>query len=238
MSAQFEASALAHRIAVLDEIGAGPLWVRRDALIDMAAPAAEADAEVAVAAAVSVSIAPPIADADAQSNDAAWDDDAPVAANAASAPLKTALTLCTKSGANAAADAVADPSRYLFVTRASSVQGADELFDNILLALGLQKEAQTQGDLSVMAAQIAAHKPSVLIVMEPAAALQLIDGDHAAFDSLRGRVHRVGAGAGVLPALITYGAVHLLRNPADKRKVWDDLCLLTTLRAADVVDPA
>ncbi|MDB5989245.1 MAG: uracil-DNA glycosylase [Herbaspirillum sp.] len=232
MSAQFEASALAHRIAVLDEIGAGPLWVRRDALLDMAAPAtAEVELEVAAAAAVAVSITPPMANADAQSNDAAWDDDGPVAANAASAPLKTALTLCTKSGANADA---ADPSRYLFIARASSVQGADELFDNILLALGLQKEARVQGDLSVMAAQIAAHKPSVLIVMEPAAALQLVDGDHAAFDSLRGRMHRVGA----LPALVTYGAVHLLRNPADKRKVWDDLCLLTTLRAADVVDPA
>jgi uracil-DNA glycosylase len=224
MTIQFEAAALAHRIAVLDEIGAGPLWVRRDALLEMAVPP-EAETTIAVA----VSIAPPAAEAEARSGDAAWDD-APLAANAASAPLKTALTLCTKSGA----DAAADPSRYLFIARASSVQGADELFDNILLALGLQKEARVQGDLSVMAAQIAAHKPSVLIVMEPAAALQLIDGDPAAFDALRGRMHRVGA----LPALITYGAVHLLRNPSDKRKVWDDLCLLTTLRAADVVDPA
>ncbi|HWZ48853.1 MAG TPA: hypothetical protein VNX00_11630, partial [Herbaspirillum sp.] len=189
---------------------------------------AEVEAEVAVA--VTVSIAPPVADA--QSGDAAWDDDGPVAANVASAPLKTALTLCIKSGA------AADSSRYLFIDRASTVQGADELFDNILLALGLQKEARIQGDLSVMTAQIAAHKPSVLIVMEPAAALQLIDGDHAGFDTLRGRMHRVGTGVGTLPALITYGAVHLLRNPADKRKVWDDLCLLTTLRASDVVDPA
>lgn len=233
MTLQFKTSALAHRIAVLDEIGAGPLWVRRDALLEMAVSAvAEVDA-VATAVAVAVSIAPPMADADAQSGDAAWDDDGPVAANAASAPLKTALTLCIKSGA----DATADPSRYLFIARASTVQGADELFDNILLALGLQKEARIQGDLSVMAAQIAAQKPSVLIVMEPAAAVQLIDGDHA-FDALRGRMHRVGAGVGTLPALITYGAVHLLRNPADKRKVWDDLCLLTTLRATDVVDPA
>ncbi|HWZ48684.1 MAG TPA: hypothetical protein VNX00_10760 [Herbaspirillum sp.] len=231
MTLQFETSALAHRIAVLDEIGAGPLWVRRDAVLEMAVSSA-AEVEVEVATAAAVSIAPPVADV--QSGDAAWDDDGPVAANAASAPLKTALTLCIKSGAGVDADAAADPSRYLFIDRASTVQGADELFDNILLALGLQKEARIQGDLSVMAAQIAAHQPSVLIVMEPAAALQLIDGEHAGFDTLRGRMHRVGT----YPALITYGAVHLLRNPADKRKVWDDLCLLTTLRATDVVDPA
>jgi uracil-DNA glycosylase len=99
----------------------------------------------------------------------------------------------------------------------------------------MQKESAAQGNLSSLSAQIAAHQPALLILMEPAAALQLIDGgDGATFESLRGRLHSVGA----LQALVTYGAAHLLRNPGDKRKAWDDLCLLTTLQAGDVVDPA
>ena len=78
MTLQFETSALAHRIAVLDEIGAGPLWVRRDALLEMAVSStAEVEVEVEIAAAVAVSIAPPVADA--QSGDAAWDDPLEVA---------------------------------------------------------------------------------------------------------------------------------------------------------------
>ncbi|HEY4074677.1 MAG TPA: hypothetical protein VGM52_16385 [Herbaspirillum sp.] len=255
MTNSFEASALAHRIAILDEIGVGPLWLRRDALID-SIPSADAAAPIAASisapAPSSTSSRPqpssppqrtrtaPVANAPA--GDAAWDDDAPAAAGAAAAPIKTSLTLCTRTGAGAADGAAA--LRYLFIARSSSVQGAEELFDNILLALGLRKEAQTAGDLADLSTQVAAHKPSVLIVMEPAAALQLVAGDDgnggdgdnqdSAFDALRGHMHRVGG----LPVLVTYGAVHLLRNPADKRKAWDDLCLLTTLQAADVVDPA
>jgi hypothetical protein len=249
MTNTFEASALAHRIAILDEIGVGPLWLRRDALID-SIPFADAAAPIAVSISAPVQSTtssrpqptPPSGKprtapvANAPAGDAAWDDDAATDAGAAAASIKTSLTLCTRTGADDGAAA----QRYLFIARSSSVQGAEELFDNILLALGMRKEAQTAGDLPGLPVQIAAHKPSVLIVMEPAAALQLMGDDNddddnkAAFDALRGRMHRVGA----LPALVTYGAVHLLRNPADKRKAWDDLCLLTTLQAADVVDPA
>jgi hypothetical protein len=248
MTNSFEASALAHRIAILDEIGVGPLWLRRDALIDSIASADAAELDVvSIPAPVpsstsSASSRPqptPLAEkprtapvANLPAGDAAWDDDGPAAAGTAAASIKTSLTLCTSTDTGAGA------LRYLFIARSSSVQGAEELFDNILLALGLRKEAQTAGDLPGLAAQIATHKPSVLIVMEPAAALQLVgsdDGDDGgAFDALRGRMHRAGA----LPVLVTYGAVHLLRNPVDKRKAWDDLCLLKTLQAANVADPA
>lgn len=177
-------------------------------------------------------------------DDAAWDDG--TMHSMAAAPVKTILTLCTSTD-------VGDAARYLFIARASSVQGSEELFDNIVRALGMQREAGSQGELAELTAQIAAHRPSVLIAMGPAAALQLI-GDPAAgeqpadgrnanananaesarFESLRGRLHRIDA----LPVLVTYEATQLLRNPGDKRKAWEDLCLLQHLQAADVADPA
>ena len=32
-----------------------------------------------------------------------------------------------------------------------------------------------------------------------------------------------------IPLLVTYHPAYLLRNPLDKRKVWEDLCLATTI---------
>ncbi len=242
MTIQFEPSALAHRINVLDEIGVGPLWLRLDAALGAQAPAALAalpDEQVAVLPAPAPvlavpstvpSTAPPLRK-DSAGSDVAWHDDGPASASAVAPPIKTTLTLCSKSAADAGAAGVAKATRYLFIARATSVEGAEELFDNILLALGMQKDAQTQGVLSALTAQIASHKPSVLVLMDPAVALQLTGDAGATFESLRGRIHRVGD----IPALVTYAAAHLLRNLADKRKVWDDLCMLMAL---DVADPA
>src|SRR3970040_908801 len=38
------------------------------------------------------------------------------------------------------------------------------------------------------------------------------------------------------PLIVTYHPAYLLRNPADKRKVWDDLCLAKTVMGA-MTDP-
>lgn len=244
MTIQFEPSALAHRINVLDEIGVGPLWLRLDAVLGAQAPVAltvlqdepaatlPVPAPVPAAPSTVPSTVPSTAPAlrkDSAGSDVAWHDDGPASASAAAPPIKTTLTLCTKFDADAAG--VAKAARYLFIARATSAEGAEELFDNILLALGMRKDAQTQGELSALTAQIASHKPSVLVLMDPAVALQLTGDAGATFESLRGRIHRVGD----IPALVTYAAAHLLRNLADKRKVWDDLCMLMAL---DVADPA
>ncbi|RXZ32878.1 hypothetical protein D9O50_15955 [Oxalobacteraceae bacterium CAVE-383] len=226
MTLQIDSATLAHRMAVLEEIGVGPLWLRRslmpDQPLETVAPAA-----IAPATATRVSAAP------AAAGNAAWEDAAP---QAGAAPVKTVLTLCANAD-------VHDTARYLFVARASAAQGSEELFDNILLALGLRKEAGAQGDLAGLPAQIAAQQPSVLIAMGASIALELsgnrretagADAENASFESLRGRLHRMGD----LPLLVTYDAAHLLRNPADKRGAWDDLCLLTGLQAADASDPA
>jgi hypothetical protein len=252
-------AALMRRLAMLEEIGVGPLWLKRDAMTEMAAVGLKDIAshapEVEAAAPISVKPAPVSSSGSLSSSalvtpepslaagigsaaplqrqsvalqptgDAAWDDNTG-SVPAATAPVRTMLTLCTKID-------VADVRRTLFVARASSVQGSEELFDNILIALGMQKERTLQGDLGNLADQVAELQPSVLILMEPAAAQQMID-PVATFESLRGRVHRVGASQ----ALVTYGVTHLLRHPADKRKAWDDFCLLTTLPPVDVADQA
>ena len=244
MTIQFEPSALAHRINVLDEIGVGPLWLRLDAALGAQAPAALAVLQDEPAAALPVPVPAPVPAApstvpstapalrkDSAGSDVAWHDDGPASASAVAPPIKTTLTLCTKFDADSDAAGVAKAARYLFIARATSVEGAEELFNNILLALGMRKDTQTQGELSALTAQIASHKPSVLVLMDPAVALQLTGDAGATFESLRGRIHRVGD----IPALVTYAAAHLLRNLADKRKVWDDLCMLMAL---DVADPA
>ncbi|HEY4317840.1 MAG TPA: hypothetical protein VGN04_09570 [Herbaspirillum sp.] len=245
MTMQIDAAALARRIAVLDEIGVGPLWMRRGLMAD-ALPAADVrPSEPAVMptpmqtpAPSSPRIAPAPVAVQSNDGDAAWDDDALQAG--AAAPVKTVLALCTATD-------VADTARYLFVSRGSGVQGSEELFANMLAALGLRKEAGAQGDLAGLQAQAEAQRASVLIAMGPAIALALAGdreegaataGDERArFESLRGRLHRGGA----LPLLVTYDAAHLLRNPIDKRGAWDDLCLLRHLQrpqAPDVADPA
>ena len=46
---------------------------------------------------------------------------------------------------------------------------------------------------------------------------------------LRGRVHHYHG----VPVIVSYGPAHLLRNPEDKARAWDDLCLAAaTLQAA------
>ena len=46
---------------------------------------------------------------------------------------------------------------------------------------------------------------------------------------LRGRVHRYHG----VPVVVSYGPAHLLRNPEDKARAWDDLCLAAeTLQSA------
>ena len=46
---------------------------------------------------------------------------------------------------------------------------------------------------------------------------------------LRGRVHRYHG----VPVVVSYGPAHLLRNPEDKARAWDDLCLAAqTLESA------
>ena len=244
MSMQIDSTILARRTAILNEMGVGPLWVRRDIvgeIVDDVAPAAEAApiATIAPQRQAPVKTPAPSMKSAKPADDAAWDDGA---LQSGAVPVKTVLTFCTSLD-------VANTARYLFAARASSVQGSEELFANILSALGLRKESSEQGELAGLDDQLkrlTAQRPSALNAMGPAIALQLAGegpddaaaagNDSARFESLRGRLHRA---AGELPLLVTYDAAHLLRRPADKRGAWDDLCLLMHhLKRAQATDAA
>ena len=79
---------------------------------------------------------------------------------------------------------------------------------------------------------VAAAKPDVVLVMGRLAAQALLQSSEP-FGKLRGQVHSLHGAKTVL----TYDATYLLRNPADKAKAWDDLCLAMSLVPGLVAPP-
>ncbi|NBD21123.1 uracil-DNA glycosylase [Aquabacterium fontiphilum] len=72
-----------------------------------------------------------------------------------------------------------------------------------------------------LARQMALVQPRIVLAMGRFAAQTVLrTGDP--IGRLRGRVHRLDSG---VPVVVTYHPAYLLRNPADKALVWDDLCL-------------
>ena len=74
--------------------------------------------------------------------------------------------------------------------------------------------------------QMALVKPDLIVAMGRFAVQSLLKTAEP-IGKLRGRVHEV---AGV-PVVVTYHPAYLLRNPADKGLVWDDLCLAREVQA-------
>jgi uracil-DNA glycosylase family 4 len=72
--------------------------------------------------------------------------------------------------------------------------------------------------------QIELLRPRLLLVMGRFAAQSVLHTD-APVGALRGRVHRLRVGGAEIPGVVTYHPAYLLRNLADKAKVWADLCL-------------
>ena len=74
--------------------------------------------------------------------------------------------------------------------------------------------------------QIALAQPKIILAMGRFAVQALLRSDEPV-GRLRGRVHR---SAGV-PLVVTYHPAYLLRNPQDKARAWDDLCLALDVAA-------
>jgi uracil-DNA glycosylase len=68
--------------------------------------------------------------------------------------------------------------------------------------------------------QIELVRPRLLLAVGRIAAQNLL-GSEESLSRLRGRVHRFGELN--TPLVVTYHPAYLLRNPADKRKAWEDL---------------
>lgn len=75
-----------------------------------------------------------------------------------------------------------------------------------------------------LAAQIRLLKPDIVLALGRFSAQALLNTD-ASISSLRGKVHRWQFEGRDVPLVCTYHPAYLLRTPADKRKVWEDLCL-------------
>lgn len=76
--------------------------------------------------------------------------------------------------------------------------------------------------------QIELLRPRIILAMGRFAVQALLRSDEP-IGRLRGRVHRYQG----VPLVVTYHPAYLLRQPADKARAWDDLCLAAqTLEAA------
>ncbi len=68
--------------------------------------------------------------------------------------------------------------------------------------------------------QIQLLQPRIILAMGRFA-VQTLLGSSQPIGKLRGRIHRYQE----TPVVVTYHPAYLLRNPADKARAWDDLCL-------------
>lgn len=132
---------------------------------------------------------------------------------------------------------------------------AGRLLDNILANVGLTRSGRTPQSVYIanvlkcrppgnrnpepsevaqcepfLLRQVELVKPKLIVVMGRFAAQSLLRTD-ASIASLRGRVHRVSVAGREFPVVVTYHPAYLLRNLADKAKVWADLCLAREVAA-------
>lgn len=127
---------------------------------------------------------------------------------------------------------------------------AGQLLDHMLQALGLTRQAEGEGLQPAqqvyianvlkcrppmnrnpqpeevaqcepyLARQVALLQPRLILAMGRFAVQSLLQTGEP-IGRLRGRIHQYQG----VPAIVTYHPAYLLRNPADKAKAWDDLCL-------------
>lgn len=131
---------------------------------------------------------------------------------------------------------------------------AGQLLDNMLRALGLTRQTEGEGLQPAqqvfianvlkcrppmnrnpqpdevaqcepyLARQVALVRPRLILAMGRFAVQSLLQTSEP-IGRLRGRVHHYQG----VPTIVTYHPAYLLRNPADKARAWDDLCLAREL---------
>lgn len=232
----------------LEEMGLGPVWRQRAASTPMRA----ADEPIAYREPAPDRPASSLAVADMD-----W------------AQLQDAVAACTRcglcQGRKKTVFGTGDrKAKWLFVGegpgRNEDVQGepfvgpAGKLLDNMLLAMGLQRDrnafianivkCRPTGDdgrdrpptaeesaacLPYLDRQIALLQPTVIVALGKTAALALLGLDpETSVAQLRGKVHRYAN----LPVVVTYHPAYLLRKLEDKSKAWRDLSLAMHTYAA------
>jgi uracil-DNA glycosylase len=254
------------RAIFLNEIGVGPLWLRRR---PAAPPAVPQPARSEIAAAAPIALANELDDFFVTPGDRTLasatvptTSDAPAIADMDWTQLQATVSGCVRCGLcrgrTQTVFGVGDPqAKWLFVGegpgRNEDLRGepfvgpAGKLLDNMLLAMGLRRgenayianivKCRPTGDdgrdrppsaeeiaacMPYLQRQIALIQPAIIIALGKTAALSLLGLDPATpVSRLRGKVHRYAE----LPLIVTYHPAYLLRNLADKKKTWADLCL-------------
>ncbi|MEN9425034.1 MAG: hypothetical protein RL122_2417 [Pseudomonadota bacterium] len=117
---------------------------------------------------------------------------------------------------------------------------AGQLLNNMLLAIGMPRETVYIANIlkcrppnnrdpkpdeaahcrGYLERQIALVNPALILVVGRIAAQNLLQTD-APLARLRGKEHRAPLNG--IPVVVTYHPAYLLRQPADKRKAWQDL---------------
>lgn len=124
---------------------------------------------------------------------------------------------------------------------------AGKLLDNMMLAMGLERgkntyianivkcrptgadgkdrpptAAEAAACLPYLERQIALIQPDVIVALGKSAAVYLLNLDPStAVSSVRGKIHQRDN----FSVVVTYHPAYLLRDPAQKKHVWQDLCL-------------
>ena len=84
-----------------------------------------------------------------------------------------------------------------------------------------------------LARQVALVRPRIILAMGRFAVQSLLRSSEPV-GKLRGRVHRYQG----VPLVVTYHPAYLLRNPADKSRSWDDLCLAAQVAEVSPSSPS
>jgi DNA polymerase len=235
----------ARRARIWQAMGMGPIWLRRDRLSAMSTEHPAADASASESREQRIARL-------------GWDELAAEVAGCQACRLCETRTKTVFGVGNPNAEWMLigeAPGAEEDARGEPFVGQAGRLLDNILANVGLTRSGRTPQSVFIanvlkcrppgnrnpepsevtqcepfLLRQIELVNPKLIVVMGRFAAQSLL-GTDASIASLRGRVHRVGVAQREVPVVVTYHPAYLLRNLADKAKVWADLCLAREVAA-------
>ena len=118
---------------------------------------------------------------------------------------------------------VSDDKKWAFVLSQALTGTAKILFNNILLALQLNK-THTETVINLAGLLVSLADVKVIVAMGATASQQLLSSSES-LEQLRGKVHVFESA----PLVVTYHPDDLLQQLANKANMWDDLCIAKPL---------
>ncbi len=112
-----------------------------------------------------------------------------------------------------------DDGDWLFVLSSNVMTNEEQqLFQNICKAMRIKtKPAETSTNVLMLIDSL--HPKLLLVLGEEVAQIMLLSKE--SIETLRGSKHQPQGAT----LIVTYDLAHLLKNPADKAKAWNDICM-------------